>query len=259
MQNWKATVGLLMLFLSACTHTEKYVYFQHSQKDTLAVIADSMANYNTILQPDDIITISVSAIDPEVVKPFNSIPSVYKSQGGASAEATPQNAYLIDANGNIEFPVLGTIKIAGLNRIDATNAIKDRIKSYVNNPIVNVRLQNFKVTVLGDVVHPGVYTFDHEKVTLIEALGLAGDLNITGVRERVKLIRDIGASKKEIIIDLTKRDIFKSEAFYLQQNDIIYIEPSKSKVATTKSTAMYGSFIVAGTSLVITILNLMLR
>lgn len=237
----------------SCSHPEKYIYFQHKNADTLTTIIDSVAtSVQATFKTDDLVSISVSAIDPEVVKPFNVISSKEDASKGGNTNGVN---YLIDADGNIEFPVLGTLKIAGLNRIQTTNLLKERIKEHVKNPIVNVRLQNFKITILGDVERPGVYTVTHDRITIPEALGLAGDLNITGERKNLLVIREEEGLKTETRIDLTTRELFKSPVYFLRQNDIIYVEPTKTTIAVSKPIGTYGSFLVAGTTLMISILN----
>jgi polysaccharide export outer membrane protein len=247
-----------LLIVSCNVHPEKYIYFQHKYGDRSEIISDSVSNTTsvyTVFQPDDLVAISVSSIDPEAVKPFTAdVPAK-----GESSKGDHTAGYLIDANGNIEFPLIGTVKLAGLNRIQASLVLKDRIKSYVKSPIVNVRLQNFKITILGEVNKPGVFTMNHEKITIPEALGLAGDLSINGVRENVLLIREEEGVKKEIRINLTSRDIFRSPYYYLHQNDILYVEPFKSKIAASQQVTAYGSLVIAGTTLFITILNYLTR
>lgn len=250
---------LSFLSIVSCNvHPEKYIYFQHKYGDRSEIISDSVSNTTsvyTVFQPDDLVAISVTSIDPEAVKPFaTDLPSNGESSKGDNAAG-----YLIDANGNIEFPLIGTVKLAGLNRIQASLLLKEKITSYVKSPIVNVRLQNFKITILGEVNRPGVFTLNHEKITLPEALGLAGDLSINGVRENVLLIREEEGVKKEIRINLTSRDIFRSPYYYLHQNDILYVEPFKSKIAASQQVTAYGSLVIAGTTLFITILNYLTR
>jgi|694.fasta_scaffold27909_3 polysaccharide export outer membrane protein len=247
-----------LLIVSCNVHPEKYIYFQHKYGDRDEIISDSVSNttsIHTIFQPDDLVAISVSSIDPEAVKPF----ATDMTAKGESSKGDNAAGYLIDANGNIDFPLIGTVKIAGLNRIEAALVLKERIKSYVKSPIVNVRLQNFKITILGEVNKPGVFTMNHERITIPEALGLAGDLSINGVRQNVLLIREENGIKKEIRIDLTSRDIFRSPYYYLHQNDIIYVEPFKSKIAASQQVTAYGSLVITGTTLFITILNYLTR
>lgn len=248
-------VFFILITINSCSHPEKYIYFQHKGNDTLATIVDSIPKYQAVFQVDDIVSIMVSSINPEAVKPFNTTSSI----SDKNEKASSSTGYLIDADGNIEFPILGTLKIAGLNRIDATELIKSRLKEYVKDPIVNIRLQNFKITILGDVSRPGVYSFNQERITLPEVLGTAGDLNLTGSRSNVKVIREIDGKKIETNIDLTSRDIFRSSVYYLHQNDIIYIEPSKIKINSTRPIAVYGSIAVSGLSLLVSIFNIITR
>jgi polysaccharide export outer membrane protein len=258
MKNYILIVFSCLLIVSCKVHTEKYIYFQHKNADTLAIIENSVSNTtseHTVFQPDDLVAITVSSIDPEAVRPF----VMGLSSKGDVSKGDNAPGYLIDADGNIDFPLIGTVNILGLNRIQATVLLKEKIKSYVKDPIVHISLQNFKITILGEVSKPGVYTMNHERISLPEALGLAGDLTINGVRHNVLLIRDEEGIKREIRIDLTSRDIFRSPYYYLHQNDILYVEPSKSKITSTKPVSVYGSLAIAGTSLLISILNLLTR
>jgi polysaccharide export outer membrane protein len=258
MKNYILIVFSCLLIVSCKVHTEKYIYFQHKNTDTLAIIANSVSkttSEHTVFQADDLVAITVSSIDPEAVRPF----VMGLSSKGDVSKGDNAPGYLIDADGNIDFPLIGTVNILGLNRIQATVLLKEKIKSYVKDPIVHVSLQNFKITILGEVSKPGVYTMNHERISVPEALGLAGDLTINGVRHNVLLIRDEEGIKREIRIDLTSRDIFRSPYYYLHQNDILYVEPSKSKITSTKPVTVYGSLAIAGTSLLISILNLLTR
>jgi polysaccharide export outer membrane protein len=258
MKNYILIVFSCLLIVSCKVHTEKYIYFQHKNADTLAIIANSVSkttSEHTVFQADDLVAITVSSIDPEAVRPF----VMGLSSKGDVSKGDNAPGYLIDADGNIDFPLIGTVNILGLNRIQATVLLKEKIKSYVKDPIVHVSLQNFKITILGEVSKPGVYTMNHERISVPEALGLAGDLTINGVRQNVLLIRDEEGIKREIRIDLTSRDIFRSPYYYLHQNDILYVEPSKSKITSTKPVTVYGSLAIAGTSLLISILNLLTR
>lgn len=257
-----------ILFISSCAKQKDFVYFQASpnQDSTQLAAALESKNYIPILHTDDIIAIQISAVDPEVVKPFNMGQSHFSSTtsgGNASTNNGGGNSsvsgYLIDANGMIDFPVLGSLKMAGLNRMEATEMIKTRLKTYVNNPIVNIRILNYKVTVLGEVKNPGVYTIPNERITLPEALGLAGDLTIAGVRKNILVIRDDNGKKTETRIDLTSKDVFNSPVYYLNQNDLVYVEPSKARIQSSTPTVQFGSLIVTSASLIINVLTLLAR
>ena len=263
-----AWILALVILISSCAKQKDFVYFQAtSTQDSTQMLAElETKNYIPILHIDDIISIQISAVDPEVVKPFNLGQSSFPSSslnsnnpnnnGSGSASVS---GYLIDANGMIDFPVLGPLKMAGLNRMEATEMIKTRLKTYVNNPIVNIRILNYKVTVLGEVKNPGVYTIPHERITLPEALGLAGDLTIAGVRKNILVIRDDNGKKTETRIDLTSKDVFKSPVYYLNQNDLVYVEPSKARIQSSTPTVQFGALIVTSASLIINVLTLLAR
>jgi len=259
----------LVILISSCAKQKDFVYFQAnpSQDSTQMLAALESKNYIPILHTDDIISIQISAVDPEVVKPFNMGQSSFSSSAlnsnnpnnSGSSGSSSASGYLIDANGMIDFPVLGSLKMAGLNRMEATEMIKARLKTYVNNPIVNIRILNYKVTVLGEVKNPGVYSIPHERITLPEALGLAGDLTIAGVRKNILVIRDDNGKKTETRIDLTSKDVFNSPVYYLNQNDLVYVEPSKARIQSSTPTVQFGSLIVTSASLIINVLTLLAR
>lgn len=222
--------------LSSCASRQDIIYFQDEP------ISDGsqmeLGNSPKIAyKPNDILTIDVSALDPDAVRPFNLSAVMYSNNGG-NLNAAGLNAngnvlrqtYLVDPDGNIEFPVLGTLNIGGKTRSEVTNMLKEKLTVYVKDPIVNIRLINFTVTVLGEVNRPGTYTVQDERISLTEALGLAGDLTIYGKRDNVFLIREINGEKKYAKIDLTSINVVNSPVYYLTQNDVIYVEPNNSRV-----------------------------
>jgi polysaccharide export outer membrane protein len=175
---------------------------------------------------------------------------------GVSGESSGGGAktYLIDHTGFIEFPLLGNIKLAGLTRTAATSLLKDKISEYVKDPIVNLELKNFRVTVLGEVTRPGVYQVNNERITLLEALGLAGDMTIFGERKNVLVVREKDGKKSYTRIDLTSDEIFKSPVYYLSQNDVVYIEPNKTKVRQSKTSSTGVIISIVGVLLSVTTL-----
>jgi polysaccharide export outer membrane protein len=247
-------IGLNFCLMS-CVVRKDMIYFQHADTTSLTrnVILDTLNYYTPILRPDDLISIQVCAMDPDVVRPFMLGGTVVTSSNNISTTNPP--TYLIDAKGNIEFPVLGTLKLAGLSRNDAIVLIKERLKSYVSNPIVNMRILNFKITVLGEVKSPGVYTILNERVSLPEAIGLAGDLNITGIRKNVLVIREKDGKKIETRVDLTTRDAFKSPVFYLNQNDLVYVEPNKTRINASVNSLAYTTIGISSISLMMNVIN----
>lgn len=224
----------LMLFgivlMTSCASRKDIVYFQDIEEiDKLA----SKVIYDPVLQPDDLLTITVSAFDTEMAMPFNLPAVAYMGTDGMAAGRAQYQTYLIDNKGKIEFPVIGPVKLGGLTRNEAVNLLKKKISHYVKDPIVNIRIMNYKVTVLGEVARPGSYTIPNERITILEALGLAGDLTVYGKRDNILVIRDKNGEKTYTRVDITKKDVLESPYYYLQQNDVIYVEPNKAQVQSS--------------------------
>lgn len=221
---------LTISMITSCGSSKDFAYFQDE------LLTDGYIDSTPeqlIYKPDDILTINVTAADPIAAKPFN-LSVVSESEDLISASGSSKmQTYLVDYNGNIEFPVLGTLKIAGMTRIQLTNMLKERISEYATNPIINIRLINFTVTVIGEVSDPGTFTIQKERISLPEALGLANDLTIYGKRQNVLLIREVDGKKKFAKIDLTSVNAVSSPLYYLQQNDLIYVEPNKARVRSS--------------------------
>lgn len=231
MKKHLAIILLLALALAtSCASRQDLVYFQ--DEPLSGGYIDSNPE-QLIYKPDDILTITVTAADPLAAKPFN-LAVVSESDDLVNSRGnTRMQTYLVDYNGNIEFPVLGTLHIAGMTRIELTNMLKEKISEYAKDPIVNIRLVNFTVTVIGEVSSPGTFTIQNESITLPEALGLANDLTIFGKRKNVLLIREVDGKKKFAKIDLTSVNAVSSPLYYLQQNDVIVVEPNKSRIRSS--------------------------
>jgi len=240
-------------FLSSCASRRNYSYF--SDSNTISS-NDSSICYTPILKPDDILGITVSSIDIDAVKPFNQSVVLYNSNGQIYGNPTSQG-YLIDSKGMIEFPVIGKIKIAGLSRMDAADLIKEKLKSYIKDPIIIVRILNFKVTIIGDVRNPGSFTIPNERITILDALGLAGDLNITGLRKNILVLREINGKKIGTRIDITTCDFLNSPFYYLNQNDVVYVEQNKTKLNSARSSSNTG-VVLSSISLLITTISILL-
>ena len=227
---------LIIVALSSCTSSKEIIYFQDEPVSSLETIN---LTSDIVYKPNDLITINVSALDPETVKPFN-LPVITNTISSLRPQGDiKMQTYIVDINGNIEFPVLGSIKVGGLSRIQATLMLKERISEYVTDPIINIRLTNFTVTVLGEVNKPGSYTIEDEKISLLEAIGLAGDLTIHGKRENVFLIREENGVKRFTKFDLTSINVINSPSFYLEQNDVVYVEPNPAKIRSASYNQNY--------------------
>ncbi|MCK7591043.1 polysaccharide biosynthesis/export family protein [Subsaxibacter sp. CAU 1640] len=223
---------LFIVMLSSCASRKEMVYFQD---EPLTPTEFNNMNTELVYQPNDLLTIDINGADPETVQPFKLPPVTFEENMSViNAQGTLRvQAYLIDVNGNIEFPILGTLKIAGMTRTQTIAFFKEKLSEYVKDPIVNVRLANFTISVLGEVNRPGVYTIQDERISLSEALGLAGDLTNTGKRDNIFLIREVDGKKKFAKLDLTSINIVNSPLYYLVQNDVIYVEPNTAKIRSS--------------------------
>lgn len=218
---------LLCSLLFSCKQTQNIAYYQNI--DTLSTV--NAPKLESKIQVDDLLLIIVSAEDPEAAAPFNlelvNLPTVV---GQANAVGQKQHQlYLVDSNAEIDFPVIGKLKVGGKTKEEFTNTLKEKIKKYVNNPIINIRIMNYKVSVQGEVARPGSYNINSERITLPEALSLAGDLTIYGKRNNIIVVREQDGKKTIGRVDLTKSDFINSPFYYLSQNDLIYVEPNNAK------------------------------
>jgi len=234
---------LTIAIFTSCASRKDIVYFQDEPISEEILMSEPK---QLLYKPDDILTINVSALDPDTVRPFN-LPVVSNNTTNVtSAQGQLQmQTYLVDYDGNIEFPVLGKIKVSGLTRTELTSLLVEKISTMATDPIVNVRLANFTITIIGEVSRPGTFTIQDERITVLEALGLANDLTIFGKRKNVKLIREIDGKKKFAYIDLTSVNVVNSPVYYLQQNDVIYVEPNKAKVRSSTYNQNNGVLISA--------------
>ena len=225
------SILLLGTTLQSCLPPEKLMNF--SEGPEFSATADSILNRSAIrIQPDDILSIGVfnsNDVDPRVVAPFN---LGFGSAGADKEKETTASAYRVDLDGNIDFPVLGVIAVGGKTLPEVRKLLVSKLKTYLNAPMVNIRLVNFRVTVLGEVKAPGSYPLGEEDINILEALGLAGDLTPYGNRENVLVIREENGTRTFGRINLRDREVFNSPYFYLRQNDVIYVEPLKEKSYT---------------------------
>ena len=170
----------------------------------------------------------------------------------SSSGENAMQKYLVDNDGNIDFPVLGKIKVADMTKNQVEAYLKSQLRPYLKEePLINVRMVNYKISVLGEVNRPNSYTITNEKVNVLEALALAGDLTIYGKRDNVKLMRESVDGKREVVIlDLTDKNLIHSPYFYLQQNDVLYVEPNKTRMRNSKYSALTGQILTGVTAAV---------
>ncbi|WP_278036329.1 polysaccharide biosynthesis/export family protein [Flavobacterium nitratireducens] len=233
------------------------VYYQNIDTTNVSEKAES---YEIKLQPDDVLMIIVSAEDPEIAAPFNLTSESVTTAANpllSTGQRTLQT-YLVDAYGYIQFPVLGKLKVGGLSRTEVIHLLENKIGTYVKNPIINLRITNFKVSVQGEVNSPGTYQIESERITLIEAISKARDLTIYGRRDNVLIIREIDGVKSYNRVDITKADFIHSPFYYLAQNDVVYVEPNKVKVNGSAVGPNTG-VIISISSLLMTLAAILLR
>lgn len=219
----------LSYLIFSCASKKDVIYFQDSPELDLVHINKE---FQPIIEVNDILHITLSSVNQEVLEPFLRVKqfqltnTVYGSNPGLSG-------YLVNVDGNISFPILGDIKVEGKSRQYIEDYLKTEITKYVKDVVVDVRIMNFKVTVIGEVARPGVYSINDERVTLLEALALAGDLTVDANRHGITIIREENDVQKVTKIDITTTDLYNSPFYFLKQNDMVYVEPSKKGVVKT--------------------------
>lgn len=247
----RAILVCILIMLSSCASRKDVVYFQDTGN------FETLVNNNAFVsrfKVDDLVSIHVSSLNPEASVPFNLFRGA--SEGGFGAE---QVDYLVDQAGEIDFPVIGKLKVEGLSPDEVRVLLRDRLSIYLKDPIINIRLRNFTVTVLGEVLRPGTYPVNGEQITILEALGLAGDLTLRGVRNNVLVIRDFNGTKVYTRVDLTSKDIIKSPVYYLTQNDVVYVEPNKSGIKETSLDARASIYVSIASVLITSTVLLLTR
>jgi polysaccharide export outer membrane protein len=232
-------IFVLFFVCIACSNQRKFTYFK-DVSDTASQFNIADTGYKpVIIKGDDLLQINISSPNPEANTFFISPgASAANGNGTTASSSSNTNTYLVDKEGGIDLPLVGRVTVIGLNTVQAKNVIKKVVSPYLKDPIVTVRLLNFKVTVLGEVNKPGDYIVPNERVSLLDAVGMAGDLTIYGRRDNVLLIREHEGKKTLTRLNLNYSTLFQSPYYYLQQNDIIYIEPNKAKAATNDLAAI---------------------
>lgn len=253
---------IISLFISSCTTNKNTTYFKDfADTSKKAVVNLSVFSYPRI-QRDDILNITIQTIDPATNVVLNTpntfTPAAIAGSANVSAQSAATPGYLVDQNGEIELPFAGNIKVQGLTTVEARELIRQKMVAFVKQPIVNVKYANFKITVIGEVARPGTYIIPNERVSILDAIGLAGDLTIYGRREDVLLLRDtaMGAQKNMVHLNLNSKEVMSSPYYFLQSNDVIYIEPNKNKVeASDVRTTRNITILASALSVIIVLLT----
>lgn len=257
---------LLTIVFTSCVDTKKLardaVYFQSVTDSSLR---QSVTEYQTTIQKGDILSISVSTANESSARLLNM--QTIPVSGSASAGSLPADGavslsgggYLVDNEGNIIFPVIGKVHVGGLNRSTVSDTITSRIRPLVSDAIVAVRLVNFKITVLGEVLRPGNMSVPTDRVSILDALGLAGDLTSFARRDNIKVIREVNGKREMGVLNLRTGDIFNSPYFYLKQNDVVYVEMTDRKMANVDQASFrnisIGLGVITALALVVTTIS----
>ncbi|MCJ8292486.1 MAG: polysaccharide biosynthesis/export family protein [Crocinitomicaceae bacterium] len=248
-----APVLTTIVLFSSCNTYKKIVYFQEDVANEGAI---NKVSYTPIYKPDDLLAIAITSESPEASAPYN-LPAhlaILPSNSGYDNGIPAKSGYLVDSMGNINLSIIGQVHVGGLNRMEVTNIILEKLNEHLVNPGVQIQIQNFKITVLGDVRNPGTFKIPNERITILEAIGLAGDLNITGNRKNIIVIRNDAEAEKQYRVDLTTNKLFTSPVYYLDQNDVVYIEPNKAQRLSATTGLKIGSLIVSISSVILSLI-----
>lgn len=256
--------SLLIFGLSSCVSHKELLYLSDLPAD--ADVTDSISNMGQTdlrIQPDDLLAITVSSYNLEASKPFNLEPTTMQSmasmQGTGGAASEPLTGYFVDQEGFIDFPILGRLNVNRKTLNETKTVLYGKLKTYLKDPVVNIRFLNLKVSVLGEVLRPGTIRLTNKRITIFEAIGLAGDMTPYSNRSNVLLIREKNGKRSVKRINLQSSKVFQSPYYYLQQNDVVIVDPNKTKVNTVADqSSRLVSFISAGVS-VLSIAILLLR
>lgn len=245
----------VVMLAPSCATKKDILYFQNIEEVEPQQLT---TQYEAVIKKDDRLSIVVSGPDKTVTAPYN-LTLGELNANGSSTTGDPERStltYLVDPNGNIDFPILGTIHVEGMTRNQLVNYLTQEIGKDVKDPIVVVSIKNYKITILGEVKAPGTYTMDSEKITILQALGRAGDLNLTAEREGILLIREEDGKEKHYTLNLKSADLLNSPQFYLQQNDVIYVPASASRVANATMASGVISTVLSSVTTTISLVTL---
>lgn len=250
-------VALAAALSHSCASYKDIVYFQNIDDVELKPMS---SEFEAVIKKDDRLTIVVSGPDKTVTAPYNLTLSELSTGSGGYSNNPEQStlSYLVDVNGNIDFPILGKIHVEGMTRSQLVDYLTAEIGKDVQNPVVYVSFKNYKITVLGEVKTPGTYTIDSEKINILQALGRAGDLSLNAERDGILLIREVNGEQKHYKIDLKDAHLLDSPYFYLQQNDIIVVPPSPTRVASATTATGIWSVLLSSVTTALAVVSMII-
>lgn len=248
--------AVVALTAVSCTSYKDIVYFQNIDGVQLNPLT---SEYEAVIKKDDRLTIVVSGPDKTVTAPYNLTLSEMTTGGGYSSNPEQTTlSYLVDVDGNIEFPILGKIHVEGMTRSQLVDYLTEEIGKDVQNPIVYVSFKNYKITVLGEVRNPGTFTFDSEKINILQALGKAGDLNLTAQRDGILLLREVNGKQTHYKVDLKDSHLLDSPYFYLQQNDVIVVPASQTRIRTATTATGIWSVVLSSITTALAVVSMVI-
>lgn len=253
--SYRNLLNLILLFfilttVSCISHHSLLNYSENFPADEENIMLNAP---KITLQSKDVVSIKVYSVDPEAAKPFNLLATAEHSNN-YNTDLVQLNGYMIDDHGTIDFPIIGKIKLQGLTTEEAKDQILIHLEPHLVDPVVNIRLLNFKITVSGEVMRPGTFTVFNERISLPEALSLAGDLTDYANRSNVLIVRESGDQRTFHRINLLSANLFQSDFYYLHQNDLIYIEPIKAKTGAVRDQTSKTIPIVTASATLIAVL-----
>lgn len=255
------SIFLALMFLNSCAGVKEIAYFQKLSAKTDSV-KQNTALFDARIKPKDMLSITVAASEPMTTRMFNLLVPIVTENSEKNILSQPGlQSYIVDIDGNIDFPVFGKIKVSGLSLKELENQLQKKMESSFSKerPIITIRFINYTVNVLGEVNRPGKYNTTNERMTLFDAISIAGDLTIYGRRDNIKILReDANGIKKVITINLNDENIIHSPVYYLEQNDVVYVEPNKTK-ARSASFGAAESFGISALSIAISLTSLLIN
>ncbi|MBA3901693.1 MAG: polysaccharide biosynthesis/export family protein [Bacteroidetes bacterium] len=256
-----AMLFFLSALMTSCVSQKEVTYFQAKdpKKDLEQIVA--LEKFVAKIQPGDILGVMVNSLSPEANLMFNPYSAIQTRQLPmiSTVAMPPATGFLVDEAGTISLPLAGKLSIGGMSTKEANDFITQKLEQFLVQPTVNVRILNYKISVLGEVNRPAVYTIANEKVTLPEALCMAGDLTIFGKRNNVLIIRDVAGKKEFARVDMTQRDVFTSPYYYLMPNDVVYVEPQKGRLTATDRTVQLAPIFISALTLIAILTTSILR
>jgi polysaccharide export outer membrane protein len=251
----RCVVGLLIsICVFSCTSSKKVVYFNNlADSGQTASLSNAQLNFETAIQKNDQLTITIGGSNPADLATLNSAAGA--ATAGPATTSEGSSGYLVEADGMIKLPFIGKIKAEGLSRLQLEDTLTYLFKDYTKNAVVNVRFQNYKFSVLGEVNNRGRFNMSNERMTILEAISLAGDLTELGRRENVLIVREVNGQRSFHRVNLLSKELFNSPYYYIKTNDVVYVEPVQSKFISRTGLTQYLGLVSLGVSLLLTIIT----